>query len=95
MSTKGEREQQIPLALRRVSLPKHPILYTLDQVAVILSVSVQWVKNRTMFTGREAGTRNKLHAINIAEPTETAEWRISERELKVWLARHGYRITED
>lgn len=83
---------QVPYALRRVRLPEHPILYTVDQVAVILSLSIEQTRHRIAFTGRETGSSRRMKAINISEPTDKPEWRVSERELKLWLARHGWKI---
>lgn len=83
-----------PFALRRVRLPEHPILYTLDQVAVILSLTDTQLRTRVSFTGREVGGSSRMRAINISDAGAKPEWRISERELKLWLARHGYKLEE-
>lgn len=83
-----------PFALRRVRLPEHPILYTVDQVAVILSLPIEQTRRRIAFTGREIGGSSRMRAINISEPGDKPEWRISERELKLWLGRHGYKLEE-
>jgi hypothetical protein len=77
-----------------VELPAHPFLYTLDQVAFLLSVSDKELKRKLQLRGRSPGPKNLnlIEAFNIAEPTEKPEWRISETELRRWLARKGYRI---
>lgn len=77
-----------------VSLPDPEFFYTIDQVAYLLSVEEQWVRQRTFFYGRSPKRKrlDDLEAINIAKPDETPVWRISHRELTRWLIRHGHKI---
>jgi hypothetical protein len=79
-----------------VGLPSRPFLYTIDQLSVILAVAEDKVKKRLWYSGREVGAqpRDKLLAINIAEPEEKPEWRVAERELVRWMRRHGIKFYE-
>jgi hypothetical protein len=77
-----------------ITLPTHEFFYTTDQVALILSVEEQWVKERCYLAGRMPDThrRDKLLAINLAGADERPRWRISNRELTRWLVRKGYKV---
>ena len=79
-----------------VRLPRHPLLYTLDQVSFILNVDDAWLKRKLFYVGRSTGPhRSKLQTVNIEDdPKARPQWRVSEIELKRWLTHQGYRITE-
>jgi len=78
----------------RVNLPSHDFFYTIEQVALILSVPESWLDKNIYFTGRmpDAAHRSKMVAINLAEQDQRPKWRISEREFTRWLARKGYKV---
>ena len=72
------------------------MLYTLDQVATMLSISeTQLVAQYIYFPGRSTGPNSSrlMTARNIA-PTldDTPEWRISEREIVRYCKVRGVRF---
>jgi hypothetical protein len=72
-------------------------LWTLDQVATMLSIKLQTVKvSYIYYEGRSTGPRSGhlMSARNIAKPGDPPEWRIADRELKRWLKRKGFRFYE-
>jgi hypothetical protein len=75
-------------------LPEHPFFYTLDQIQNLLSVSQDWLRRRTFYLGRSPNAKrlDDLEAINLSAANEPPTWRVSERELLRWLARHHYKI---
>lgn len=80
---------------QEVNMPIRPFLYTLDQIAGLLSINLPYLTaHYTYFEGRSIGVMSKdlLLARNIAPRTQPAEWRIAERELIRWLKRKGYRV---
>lgn len=86
-----------PASTERMGLPVRPFLYTLDQLATLLSMSQGNLMNQYIyFEGRTTGVRS-VHLIaarNIAKPGEKAEWRVAERELIRWLKTKGFRVYE-
>lgn len=78
-----------------IRLPKHDFFYTLDQIALILSVKESWLRSQVYFSGRmpDSHHRSKLLATNMAEEKAHPRWRVSERELIRWLARRGFKPT--
>jgi len=78
-----------------IALPQHDFFYTIEQIALILSVEEAWLRKRIYFAGRmpDVHVRDKLQAVNIAGADERPRWRISNRDLSRWLIRKGYRIT--
>lgn len=86
----------------RRGLPRHPFLYTEDQVAAMLSLSVDSLRKSYLFReGIDTGIYRPrwLRSVNIAagrKPAEDetragrppAEWRVSEPELIRWLRYH-------
>lgn len=80
-----------------LGLPIRPFLYTLDQIATILSVTDAHVKSAYIyFEGRTPGQKDKYHmrAIDIAPPDHTPDWRVSQKELVDWMNFKGFRIYE-
>lgn len=70
-----------------VGLPFRVMLYTLDQVAMMLNVKIQHLEKKLIhFDGRSVGARHPslLMARNIMPPGEKPEWRISEQEMIRW-----------
>jgi hypothetical protein len=81
----------------KFTLPVRPFLYTLDQVAHLLSMALPYLKEKYIwYDGREVGARDsdKLCAHNIAHPTQPPEWRVSEREFIRWLRRKKFKVYE-
>lgn len=90
----------------KVGLPPRVFLYTIDQIAALLSVDPRTVKTSYLyFDGINVGPvpRDKLMARNIdpdyrppshAEPEGhgKAEWRVAENELIRWLKHKGFRL---
>ena len=76
-----------------IQLPKHDFFYTIDQIALIMSVEESWLRKQVYFSGRmpDAHHRSKLLANNMAEADAHPRWRVSERELIRWLARKGFK----
>lgn len=82
---------------KEVNLPPRPFLYTLDQIATILSVSEQTVRNKYIyFVGRSIGVARAslLKARNLADPDKRPDWRVSEQELIRWMKTRGFKYTE-
>lgn len=94
MVSKGRTTRRLAQA-KSVGLPVRPFLFTLDQVAGLLSLEEKDLRqNYIYFWGRSdfryrAGGEY-LKAINIAAPDEPPVWRVSEEDLLQWLVKHGY-----
>lgn len=74
-----------------------PFLFTLDQVAGLLSVPLAELESGYIyFFGRSEGRYRAggdyVKAINIAGPDKTPAWRVSEEDLLQWLTRKGYTV---
>lgn len=79
----------------RVELPPRVILYTLDQIAMMVQLSVSSLRtNYLHYEGRTPGARQhkKMHAVNLANDGEKPDWRVSENELVRWLRYKGFKI---
>ena len=77
-----------------VDLPTRPFLYTLDQIATLLGLSMDRLKGvYCYFQGRSTGFKkvDYLEVIDIAPRGEKPDWRVSEGELVRWLRVHGVR----
>lgn len=80
-----------------VGLPSRPFLYTIDQVAQLMSISEEVVKREfAHWDGRSVGIPNKDRIIfrNIMPNGATPEWRCSERELIRFLRHKGFKYYE-
>lgn len=79
-----------------VGLPVRPFLYTLDQVAMMLSLSESYLRSRGLvfFFGRMTGSPkpDQIKANNIALPEDAPDWRIAEAELIRYCRRKGIKI---
>lgn len=77
----------------RVGLPPRPFLYTVDQIAGLLSITPGRVHASLHYDRRSVGKcpREKMLAHNIATEGRHPEWRIAERELVRWLRVKGFR----
>lgn len=81
-----------------VELPPRPFLYTIDQIATLLSVEPGTVKKEYLFY-RGVSIRNKekgmMLAVDIAPPDASRkEWRVLESELRRWCSYKGFRVSE-
>jgi hypothetical protein len=84
---------------RRAGLPLRPFLYTMDQIADILQVTLddllrpmnKWVH----YYGINSGipSQGKLVAHNVG-PTHSPDWRVSEDDLIRWLESRGWNVTD-
>ena len=85
-----------PHAPEDVGLPVRAFLYTLDQIAYMLSVSEDRVRNSGMvhYQGRSVGAKkpDRMMARDIAGPNESPDWRVAEQEFIRWMKRKGFRI---
>ncbi len=80
----------------RIALPIRPFLYTLDQVAAMLSVREDTLREQYLyFEGRSTGTRvGKMTARNIAPDTAPPDWRIAEHVFRNYLKSKGFTVYE-
>ncbi|MEU4066699.1 hypothetical protein AB0F25_30675 [Streptomyces wedmorensis] len=79
-----------------VGLPVRVFLYTLDQVAMMLTLDENYLKTRGLvyYFGRSTGTpsRDQLQAKNIMPPGGAPDWRIAETELIRWCKRRNIKV---
>lgn len=79
-----------------VNLPPRPFLYTFDQVADLMGITVKILKKQHVyFRGITVGgpSKKKMTFININEYTDSPpEWRVEERELIRFLRALGYKV---
>lgn len=80
-------------AAQKIGLPPKFFLYTLDQIAGMLNLSVEALKaSYIYFDGRStyAKKRGQLVARNIAPPDQPATWRVIDTELVRWMRFKGF-----
>lgn len=80
----------------KVGLPTKPFLYTLDQVAGLISVTEKTLKlQHVFFMGKDTGVppTDRMKALNIRNDTDP-DWRISEKEFVRWLNHQGFHLYE-
>ena len=85
------------LSAASVGLPMRPFLYTVDQIATILTMTEQAVHTRILYhEGRDIGSRrtDQMLARNIAASNEKPDWRVAERELVRWMKHKGFKFYE-
>lgn len=78
----------------KIGLPPRPFLYTIDQIASILSMRESVVHQRHIYhEGRDIGRRSphEMLAHNIAPPNDKPDWRVSEQELLRWMRLKGFK----
>lgn len=78
-----------------VNLPVRPFLYSLNQVASILSVTVVYFRlNIAYYEGRSIHrqTPHDMRFINIAPEGQKPVWRVAEQELVRWMRIKGYTV---
>lgn len=80
-----------------VGLPVRPFLYSIDQLAGLLSVEESAIRKTYLhYDGRMPGVpdKHRLRAVNIAPPDSKPDWRVAERELVRWMRFKGFRYYE-
>ena len=78
-----------------LKLPPRPFLYTMDQIATLLSCTESYLKNNLAhFKGRTITRRtpDEILFMNIAKEDETPNWRVEHTELVRWLRRKGFKV---
>lgn len=80
----------------RMGLPPRVFLYTLDQIATMVSMELPALKaGHIFFDGRQVGKKpaTKMRAQDISGPEATTpDWRVTEDEFIKWLKFRGFRI---
>lgn len=87
----------LPPGRKSVGLPPRPFLYTLDQISVMLDLSLVSIRQSYIFfEGRSIGSKRKdlMIAQNIAPADQAPEWRVPEREFIRWMRTKGFRHYE-
>lgn len=84
---------------QNIGLPVRPFLYTLDQIATLIDISVAKLKQIYLhFAGRSVGPHRAdkilTHDISPRGKGLKPEWRVSEQELVRWLRFRGFRVHE-
>lgn len=83
---------------KEIGLPVRPFLYTLSQIATLLSMSEDMLHRRIIFyEGRSVHRRkpDELQFINIAKRDEKpAIWMCSEEELVRWARFKGFKVRD-
>lgn len=82
--------------VERVGLPPRPFLYTLDQIASLLSVEELALKTTWIyFEGRSTGMKGvrRMLARNISvDANAKPDWRVADQEFVRWMKQMGYRF---
>lgn len=86
-----------PMQREWVGLPPRPFMYTLDQIATLLSVPESRVRrDYCWYENREVGTMSplKLKTVNVSPSVEAPDWRVSEQELIRWMKKRRLKYYE-
>lgn len=79
----------------RIGIPVRVFFYTPDQIATMLELEVDYVKNSLLFyEGRQPGLcpKSKMRAINVAKEGDVPQWRISENTFLGYLRSRGVKF---
>lgn len=80
---------------KTITLPRPPFLWTLDQIAALLNVTMADLrKDYIHFDSLSAGARHQTRIVarDISPPTaDQPEWRVSEVELIRWMRQKGFK----
>lgn len=83
---------------KEVGLPVRPFLYTLSQIATLLSMSEDMLHRRIIYyEGRSVHRKqpDELQFINIAKVgTKPAIWMCSEEEFVRWMKYKGFKVRD-
>lgn len=79
-----------------VQMPVITFLYTMDQIAAMINVSMHDLQYKYLYyhlrsSGRKA--RHQMLACNIAPDDAPPEWRVSHQDLVRWLKANGWNIS--
>lgn len=80
---------------RHSDLPARPVFWTLDQVASMLQVDLEYFKRRLVFyEGKSAGmdATKMFRAIDVSAPQDVPAWRIHSDEIIRWCKVRNVRI---
>lgn len=75
-----------------IDLPPKPFLYTIDQVATLISVPMNGIKKHLFYRGVDTGRSpgHLMRAIDISNPEDAFhDWRVEEAELVRWMRKRG------
>lgn len=78
-----------------VGLPPIVFLYTIDQIAAMLNMTVDSVNYKYLYYHlRSTGMKSphQMMARNIANPNDPADWRVTQSEFIRWLRLKGFRV---
>ena len=94
LSVRTEAAETVHERRDAVGLPPQPFLYTLDQIAQMLSRTTKTVAKYLHFYGVSPGKcpEDKMSASNLASVGETADWRVADAELIRWLRYKGFKV---
>ena len=78
----------------KLNLPVRTFMYTIDQMAVVMSLREITVKRYLHYDGRTFGPRRKdmIRVVNIALDGEAPVWRASETEFVRFLKYKGFKF---
>ena len=83
---------------RDIGLPVREFMYTLDQIAFLLSIDEALLKRSYLhYESRSVGhcPKDKLLAVDISPDDDPkVEWRVAERHLKRWIRYKGWKLYE-
>lgn len=83
---------------RDIGLPVREFMYTLDQIAFLLSIEEDLLKRSYLhYENRSVGAcpKDRMLAVDISPDNATrAEWRVAERHLKRWMRYKGWKVYE-
>lgn len=88
----ARREENQP---QTYGIPIRVFLFTLDQISVMLNVSVQSIRSTYIhFDGRSTGAplKDRMLARNIAPADEKPDWRVAEREFVRFMKYRGFKV---
>lgn len=80
-----------------IVLPDRPFLFTIDQIASVVSVQESTVREGYLhYEGRSTGAcpRDRMLARNIAPAGDKPEWRVDEKDFKRWMRFKGFKWVE-
>ena len=74
--------------------PPRAFLYTVPQIAEMLSVTTRTLRSWLFYEGRSTGVQDptSIRAVNIAPASEPPEWRLEEDEVVRWMRLKGIRL---
>lgn len=79
----------------KVALPVTTFLYTQDQIAALINVSMSDLRLKYLYyVGRTPGhkLRHQMQAHNIAPENDRPDWRVAEQDFVRWLRAMGFNV---